>query len=156
MYPDTVTLLDARATLYFVLRRFLLWVFLALWLATMFGGLLVPHAAAGEHPWLPALACLAALLMIDAALCYVRANSYAIELRAEGVALRYGVLRQVHETLIYGKIQEILVSSNVLERLLGLATLSIQSAAGSPEVIPAMDAQSARALRDAILERTQR
>jgi membrane protein YdbS with pleckstrin-like domain len=60
----------------------------------------------------------------------------------------------VHETLIYGKIQDILVTRNILERLLGLATVVLQNASGAPEIIPGLGAADANALRDEILRRS--
>ena len=77
-----------------------------------------------------------------------------LDLGPEAVAVQHGVLRTVHETLMYRKIQDILVPRNVIQRLLGLSTVVLQSASGTPEVIPALDAADANALRDEILRRS--
>ena len=45
------------------------------------------------------------------------------------------------------------VNGPALERLLGLATLTIQNAMGTPEYIPGLDAQAAETFRDSILSR---
>ena len=148
--------LSSRATLYFLLKRALLWVILGLWLAGMFGGILTsghPSRGPGASLW-PAVLSVGVLLAIDALICRARARSYAIELGPEAVAVQYGVLRTVHETLMYGKIQDILVTRNVVERLLGLATVVLQSVSGAPGVIPALDAADANELRDEILRRS--
>lgn len=147
--------LGPRAILYFLLRRALLWVLLGLWLASMFGGILTGGVvqSAGTFVW-PAALCVGVLLAIDALICRARARSYVIELRPEAIALQHGVLRTVHETLMYGKIQDILITRDIVERLLGLATVVLQSSCGAPEVIPALDAEDANALRDEILRRS--
>jgi len=146
--------LGPRATLYFLLQRALLWVILGLWLARMFGGILtLGHPAQGTFAW-PAALCVGVLLAIDTLICRARARSYVIELGPEAVAVQHGILRTVHETMMYGKIQDILVTRNIVERMLGLATVVLQSASGAPEVIPALDATDANALRDEILKRS--
>jgi membrane protein YdbS with pleckstrin-like domain len=153
---DGTLRLSPRATLYFLVRRSLVWVVMAVWLASMFGGIFTPgHAAPGAALW-PLVLCVGTLFAISALLCYLRARSYAIELGPEGVALEYGVLRTVHETLMYGRIQDILITRSVLERLLGLATLTLQNASGTPGVIPALDAGDANELRAEILKRAAR
>jgi membrane protein YdbS with pleckstrin-like domain len=148
--------LDPRATLYFLLQRALLWVMLGLWLASMFGGILASGHPARDPGALfcPAALYIGALLGLDTLVCRARARSYVIELGPEAVAVQHGILRTVHETLLYGKIQDILVTRNVLQRLLGLATVVLQSASGAPQVIPALGAAQANALRDEILRRS--
>ena len=88
-----------------MLRRWLLWAFFGMRLATLSGGLLLPRAAPGEHSWIASLACIAVLLLMDAAVCRMRAYAYAVELCTEGLAIRYAALRKVHETLLYGKVR---------------------------------------------------
>lgn len=151
---NTVIRLDGRATVYFLLRRIPLWTVLCMWLAAMFGGVLsfardaLPGSGAGI---LAFLMFFAPLVGLDALACSLRARSYAIELRPEGIAVRSGVLRTLHETLLYGKVQDILITRNIFERLLGVATMVIQNAGGTPQSIPALRAEDAGALRDAIL-----
>jgi putative membrane protein len=96
------------------------------------------------------------LFALSALFCHVRARSYAIELGPEGVAIQHGVLRSVHETLMYGRIQDILITRSLLQRLLGLATVTLQSASGTPGVIPALAVADATALREVILQRAAR
>jgi uncharacterized protein len=156
MHSSNVLRLSPRASLYFLLRRSLLWVVLGVWLAAMFGGVLNPGSAVPGATWWPAVMCVAALFALNALLCYLRARSYLIELNDQGVALGYGVLRTVHETLVYARIQDILVTRSPLERILGLATVSLQSASGTPGIIPGLAAADAMALRDEILQRAAR
>lgn len=152
----TTLTLSPRATLYFLLQRSLVWIVLGLWLAAMFGGAFgsgrgLPGAAA-----LPAIVCVGALFGLSALFCYIRARSYTIELGPEGIAIGHGVLRSVHEMLMYGRIQDILITRSVLERLLGLATVTLQSASGTPGVIPALALADASALRAKILQHSAR
>jgi membrane protein YdbS with pleckstrin-like domain len=152
--------LDSRATVYFMFRRALLWVFAAAWLALMFA----PGAStAHPHPgmqWAPLygmlwrmLPFLALLLAVDGFICYLRTRAYRIDFGPQGIALQMGVLSRSHETLIYAKIQDIMIRRSVLERLLGLSTVTIQNAMGQPEHIPGLKASTAESLRDEILRR---
>jgi uncharacterized membrane protein YdbT with pleckstrin-like domain len=50
---------------------------------------------------------------------------------AEGVAMRWGILFRREISLTYARIQDIHLSSNVLERWLGLGKVQIQTASGS-------------------------
>jgi membrane protein YdbS with pleckstrin-like domain len=78
-------------------------------------------------------------------------KSYSIELTKDGVALHYGVINLSRETLLYTKVQDIVITRNLLERMLGLSTMMIQNAAGKPEYIPALGADIAENLRASIL-----
>jgi membrane protein YdbS with pleckstrin-like domain len=152
--------LDSRATLYFMFLKTLLWVFAAAWLALLFApGASTSHPHPGMQ-WAPLfqmlwhmLPFLALLLALDGVVCYLRTRSYRIDLGPQGIALQMGILSRSHETLIYAKIQDILIRRSVLERLLGLSTVVIQNAMGQPEQIPGLKASSAESLRDEILRR---
>jgi len=152
--------LDSRATVYFMFRKALLWVIAAAWLALMFA----PGAStAHPHPgmqWAPLygmlwhmVPVLALLLAVDGLVCYLRTRAYRIDLGPQGIALQMGVLSRSHETLIYAKIQDIMIRRSVLERLLGLSTVTIQNSMGQPEHIPGLKASTAEWLRDEILRR---
>jgi membrane protein YdbS with pleckstrin-like domain len=150
--------LSPRATLYFLLQRALLWMVLGLWLASMFGGIFAAgDPTQGQATFAgPAALCIGALLAIDTLICRARARSFVIELGPEAVAVQSGVLRTIHETMMYKKIQDIVVTRNVLQRFLGLATVVLQNASGASRVIPALDTADANALRDEILRRSAR
>jgi putative membrane protein len=152
----TTMRLSPRATLYFLLQRSLVWLVLGLWLAAMFGGLFTSGRIAPGAAALPAVLCVGVLFALSALFCHVRARSYTVELGSEDIAIQHGVLRSVHETLMYGRIQDILITRSVLERLLGLATVTLQSASGTPGVIPALAVSDATALRELILRRSAR
>jgi membrane protein YdbS with pleckstrin-like domain len=155
--------LDARAVVYFLLKRAALWVFFSAWLALMFG----PGINATEpHPgiqWdtifgliLRIVPILALVLGLDGIYCYLKARSYRFDLGPQGVALETGILSKSHETLLYGKIQDILIQRSVLQRLLDLSTVVIQNAMGQPATIPALRAATAAAFRDEVLRRVPR
>jgi len=155
--------LDSRATLYFMFRKTFLWVIAAAWLAVLLApGASTAHPHAGIQ-WAPVggvlwrmLPCLALLLAVDGCISYMRTQAYRIDLGAQGVALQMGVLSRSHETLIYSKIQDILIRRSLLERLLGLSSVVIQNAAGQPECIPGLTPSNAETLRDEILRRLPR
>jgi membrane protein YdbS with pleckstrin-like domain len=99
---------------------------------------------------------LALLLTVDGFVCYLRTRAYRIDLGPQGIALQMGVLSRSHETLIYAKVQDILIRRSLLERLLGLSSVTIQNAMGQPACIPGLKASTAEALRDEILRRLPR
>ena len=155
--------LDSRATLYFMFQKAFLWVLAAGWLSLLFA----PGAStAHPHPgmqWARVLGklwqmvpYLALLLAVDGFVCYLRARAYRIDLGPQGIALQMGILTRSHETLVYAKIQDIVIRRTVLERLLGLSSLIIQNAMGKPECIPGLKASTAESLRDEILRRLPR
>jgi membrane protein YdbS with pleckstrin-like domain len=150
--------LSPRATLYLVLRKALVWVILSCWLAMMFGGAFLPAAypAGAGRVALPLFCILGIIVAIDFAFCYAQARSYRVELGEQGIALDYGVLSTSHETLPYPRIQDIVITRSVLERMMGLSTLAIQNASGQRQTIPALDAATATELRDELLKRAIR
>jgi membrane protein YdbS with pleckstrin-like domain len=155
--------LDSKAIAYFMLRKTAIWLFVSAWLALMFGpGIAASEPHAGVE-WqtifgllFKMLPILGFVLALDGIFCYLKVRSYRIELIPEGVALETGILNKSHETLLYGKIQDILIQRSVLERLLGLSTVVIQNAMGRPEKIPGLRADTASAFRDEILRRVPR
>jgi len=52
---------------------------------------------------------------------------------SEGITMRWGILFRREITLTYARIQDIHLTSNVLERWLGLARIQIQTASGSAD-----------------------
>ncbi|HEX2252305.1 MAG TPA: PH domain-containing protein, partial [Thermoanaerobaculia bacterium] len=62
---------------------------------------------------------------------YFKYRSLRYELDEEGVSMRWGVLfrREIH--LTYARIQDIHLTSNVVERWLGLGKVQVQTASGS-------------------------
>jgi len=62
---------------------------------------------------------------------YFRYHTMRYRFSEEGVAMRWGVLFRREINLAYARIQDIHLSSNVVERWLGLARIQIQTASGS-------------------------
>ena len=79
------------------------------------------------------------------------AKSYRIELRREGLSLRYGIIGTKDELLPYRKIQDVLISRGLIERLMSLATVTIQNAMGKPQIIPGLSPEDAETLRDRLM-----
>ncbi len=152
--------LDPRAVVYFMFRRVFLWLFIASWIALVFGpGIGATQPEPGMH-WgglfsylLRLVPALAVVLGVDALYCYLKVRAYRIELVPQGVALDSGILNKTHEILLFAKIQDILITRSLLERFLGLSTMTIQNASGQPERIPGLAAAGAMRFRDRILER---
>lgn len=62
---------------------------------------------------------------------YFRYHTLRYRFDAEGVSMRWGLLFRREIILNYARIQDIHLSSNILERWLGLARIQIQTASGS-------------------------
>lgn len=62
---------------------------------------------------------------------YFRYHTLRYEIDDEGVSMRWGILFRREVSLTYSRIQDIHLSSNFIERWLGLARIQIQTASGS-------------------------
>ncbi|MFY0567445.1 PH domain-containing protein [Archangium lansingense] len=62
---------------------------------------------------------------------YFRFRTLVYEVDEEGITMRWGVLFRREVSLTYARIQDIHLTSNVLERWLGLARIQVQTASGS-------------------------
>lgn len=62
---------------------------------------------------------------------YFRYRTLRYEVDAEGITRRWGILFRREISLTYARIQDIHLSSNVIERWLGLARVQVQTASGS-------------------------
>jgi putative membrane protein len=62
---------------------------------------------------------------------YFRYHTLRYRFDDEGISMRWGVLFRKEIHLTYARIQDIHLSSNVIERWLGLARIEIQTASGS-------------------------
>lgn len=63
-------------------------------------------------------------------LLYFRYHTLRYEVDDEGITMRWGILFRREISLNYARIQDIHLSSNVLERWLGLAKIQVQTASG--------------------------
>ncbi len=62
---------------------------------------------------------------------YFRYHSLRYDVEEEGITMRWGILFRKEISLTYARIQDIHLSSNVVERWLGLAKIQVQTASGS-------------------------
>jgi membrane protein YdbS with pleckstrin-like domain len=62
---------------------------------------------------------------------YFRYHTLQYRFDGEGISMRWGILFRKEINLTYARIQDIHLSSNVLERWLGLGRIEIQTASGS-------------------------
>lgn len=62
---------------------------------------------------------------------YFRYQSLRYDVEEEGITMRWGILFRKEISLTYARIQDIHLSSNVVERWLGLAKIQVQTASGS-------------------------
>lgn len=62
---------------------------------------------------------------------YFRYHTLRYHFDDEGITMRWGILFRREISLTYARVQDIHLSSNILERWLGLAKIQIQTASGS-------------------------
>jgi uncharacterized membrane protein YdbT with pleckstrin-like domain len=62
---------------------------------------------------------------------YFRYRTLRYEMDAEGITMRWGILFRREISLTYARIQDIQLSSNVVERWVGLARIQLQTASGN-------------------------
>jgi uncharacterized membrane protein YdbT with pleckstrin-like domain len=62
---------------------------------------------------------------------YFRFRTLVYEVDEEGITMRWGILFRREVSLTYARIQDIHLTSNVVERWLGLARIQVQTASGS-------------------------
>ena len=155
--------LGSKAAIARLLRTTPFLLFASLWLGISFGGFFVGSHHQPRPPgmhWDIIAGLAASMLLSFGALsalnwtfCLLQVRSYRIALRNDGIVLDYGVVNQRHEVLLLSKIQDILITRGVIERLLGLSTLIVQNSAGTPVTIPGLDAATAEILHDQLLSR---
>lgn len=64
---------------------------------------------------------------------YFRYHTMHYDFDEEGISMRWGILFRREITLTYARIQDIHLTSNIVERWLGLAKIQIQTASGSSD-----------------------
>ncbi|MBU8896741.1 PH domain-containing protein [Corallococcus sp. M34] len=64
---------------------------------------------------------------------YFRFHTLRYELDEEGLTMRWGILFRREVSLTYARLQDIHLTSNVVERWLGLGRVQLQTASGSSE-----------------------
>ena len=150
--------LDPKAIGYFMIQNSLVVLLLSFSLSLFFAGQQQLFRASPDIQWLSiasvalstfGLFCI--LTLINWLYCWLKVSSYRIELKQQGIALDYGILAKNHELLLFNKMQDLLITRSILERILGLSTVVIQNAMGKPERIPGLDAKAAEDFRDNIL-----
>jgi putative membrane protein len=62
---------------------------------------------------------------------YFRYHTLRYEVEEEGITMRWGILFRREVSLTYARIQDIHLTSNLVERWLGLAKVQVQTASGS-------------------------
>lgn len=85
---------------------------------------------------------------------YFRYRTLQYDLDREGVTARWGILFRREVSLTYARIQDIHLTSNVVERWLGLARVQVQTASGSAKAELTIEGRAdTDALRDFLYAR---
>lgn len=96
------------------------------------------YAIERPHPKLMTLYLIRAILtlpgvVIALPLLYFRYHTLRYKFDDEGISMRWGILFRRQINLTYARIQDIHLTSGVLQRWLGLADIKIQTASGSAQ-----------------------
>lgn len=85
---------------------------------------------------------------------FMRFRTLRYEVDHEGITMRWGVLFRREVSLTYARIQDIRLSSNVVERWLGLARIQLQTASGSASAEMTIEGvRDVEAMRDFLYSR---
>lgn len=94
----------------------------------------------------------AAVLVVSAGMSWLAARRMSYQVREHDLSLRSGLITRTEATVPYRRVQHVHLSRGLLERGLGLATLSINSA--GPDIsVPGLPVEVATTLRAWIVER---
>jgi len=89
-------------------------------------------------------------------LLYFRYHTMRYEFSDQGIRMSWGILFRNEVVLNYGRIQDIHLRSNAVERWLGLARIEIQTASGSSDSEMVLEGiPDAEAMRDFLYSRMQ-
>ena len=109
---------------------------------------LAPHRNLLTYSLLAALV-LGPAFIIGMIAGYIRYRTLRYDIDEEGIAMRWGILFRREVSLTYARIQDIHLSSNVVERWLGLAKIELQTASGSATAeMTVQGVREVEALRD--------
>lgn len=85
---------------------------------------------------------------------YFRFRTLRYDVDDEGITMRWGILFRREISLTYSRIQDIQLSSNVVERWLGLARIQLQTASGNASAEMTIEGlQDVEAMRDFLYSR---
>ena len=87
---------------------------------------------------------------------YFRYHTLRYDIDEQGITMRWGILFRREVSLTYARIQDIQLSSNLVERWLGLAKIQLQTASGSSSAEMTIEGvREVDALRDFLYARTR-
>lgn len=87
---------------------------------------------------------------------YFRYRTLRYDIDEQGITMRWGILFRREVSLTYARIQDIQLSSNLVERWLGLAKIQLQTASGSSGAEMTIEGvREVDALRDFLYARTR-
>ncbi len=116
------------------------------------------RVAGAEPPWPPGAAA-APFVLLGALAAWriplARFRCWRYELAEDALELRHGIVERIHSAIPYYRVQYVDIVQGPVERMVGLATLKVHTAAASSDAaIPGVPAAEAESLRRLILART--
>jgi putative membrane protein len=116
---------------------------------------LAPHRSLLTYYLLRSLV-LGPAFIFGMAVGYFRYRTLRYDVDAQGITMRWGILFRREISLTYARIQDIQLSSNVIERWLGLAKIQLQTASGSSAAEMTIEGvREVDELRDFLYSRTR-
>ena len=116
---------------------------------------LVPHRSLLKYYFLTSLL-LGPAFIVGMAIGYFRYRTLRYDVDEQGITMRWGILFRREVSLTYARIQDIQLSSNVVERWLSLARIQLQTASGSSTAEMTIEGvREVDALRDFLYSRTR-
>lgn len=118
---------------------------------------LIAVAAAAPIFWTIVGIALVPLMVIFALLAYWQYRNFTFHVEGDSLIIHKGVLVKEKKSVPVERIQSIQVTKNVIQRLLGLVALKVDTAGsrGSELEIPALERDRADALRDLLYEKKE-
>jgi membrane protein YdbS with pleckstrin-like domain len=119
-----------------------------IFLAVTIGLTFIPH----PFPWWLIGAVITFLCAIEIPMSFIRVRSIGYALRQDDLVFKRGVIARRLVAVPYGRLQVIDVSRGLLDRMLGIASLTTVTAAASTNVsIPGLTPDEADQLRDHLI-----
>jgi membrane protein YdbS with pleckstrin-like domain len=156
--------LDPRAVWMFFVNFAASWLFLAVILVMIWGSIMLSHPAddASGMMWVAGFFIVPMILvLVSLVFCWIWArlsyHFYRYELREDGFRKELGVIVKQYTTIAYDRIQNVDIRRGVVDRILGLSSLNIQTAGsfGSEGVLPGLSHEVAEQLRDELIKRAR-
>lgn len=159
--------LDSKAVWLFFFSSIVSWLIIIILVSIWGGGLFTDSIGDDNSGWFLAgefLYWISVTFLIAIIICFLWAkltyHFYRYELTDAGFRKELGVIYKTYVTIPYDRIQNVDIYRGILDRILGLSSLNIQTAGASGTVgaegrLPGLSREVAEQLRDELIERAR-